>query len=225
MRLRIPAGAQPDNNWDGHMTVVDQSRGLEYDFWRAAGPSAGTLTVSSGNSIPIGPNSGTGIGGVAEAANLGLLGGLIRAPELNAGRIDHAIAVTMPCVQRTDVWPSPSWGTGDAVCPQYGAGPHFANLLQLNMSDQAIARSRAPRWQKAIMTAMAHYGMYVVDTSGLSNQMSLVEQADPLMASFRRAGPLARFVRSLGGSTIAAGAPIDIARLRVIAPCVPERTC
>jgi hypothetical protein len=31
------------------------------------------------------------------------------------------------------------------------------------MSDGEIAARHAPRWQRAIMTAMAHYGLYVVD--------------------------------------------------------------
>src|SRR5271169_2541508 len=80
MRLHIPRGAQPEHQSDGHITVVDQTSGSEYDFWQASTPEHGVMTVSAGNRIPIGAGTGTGLGGGAEAADLGLLGGLIRAP-------------------------------------------------------------------------------------------------------------------------------------------------
>ena len=155
MRLRIPPEAQPQGQSDGHLTVVDQVRRREYDFWRASTPRIGAMTASAATSIPIGADAGTGLGGGAEAAYLGLLGGLIRAPELASGRIEHALAITAHCVQDRDVWPSPARGRGDAVCPGAGKGPHLGSHLQLNMSAGAIAATRAPAWQRAIMTAMA----------------------------------------------------------------------
>jgi hypothetical protein len=226
MRLYIPSGAQPQNESDGHMTVVDQIRGLEYDFWQASTPAHGAMTISAGNSIPIGAGSGTGLGGDAEAAYLGLLGGLIRAPELAAGRIEHALAISVQCVQSQDVWPSPAHGRGDSVCAGGGAGPHYASLLQLGMSDAAIAATRAPRWQRAIMKAMAHFGMYVVDTNGPNNSdMGLMTEDDASFTSLGYPGEMSSFVRSLGGTNHVVGVPIDTSKLRVIAPCVPRRVC
>jgi hypothetical protein len=226
MRLHIPRGAQPQNQSDGHMTVVDQATGGEYDFWRARTPAHGVMTVSAGNRIPIGEGTGTGRGGVAEAAGLGLLGGLIRGPELAAGRIEHAIGITVQCVQSHDVWPSPAHGHGDSTCAGGRAGPHFSSLLQLNMSDAEIAATGAPSWQRAIMKAMAHYGMYVVDTNGSSNrEMSLVNEDDQSFTSFGYPGEMTGFVKSTGGTDKLVGVPIDMSKLRVIAPCVPERSC
>lgn len=223
--LRIPAGAQPQNESDGHMTVVDQSAGREYDFWQASMPRKGAMTASAASSIPIGADSGTGLGGHAEAANLGLLGGLIRAPELESGAIEHALATTAECVQSRDVWPAS--GRGDAVCSGGGRGPHFGSLLQLNESDAEIAASGAPSWQRTIMQAMAHYGLYVVDTNGGGNrEMSLLNEDDQSFTSFGFPGQMARFVASVAhGGSQASGAPIDVSKLRVIAPCVPRHTC
>ena len=223
--LHIPAGAQPQNESDGHMTVVDQSAGREYDFWQASVPRKGAMTASAASSIPIGADFGTGLGGHAEAANLGLLGGLIRAPELAAGRIEHALATTAECVQSRDVWPAS--GRGDAVCSGRRRGPHFGSLLQLNMSDAEIASSGAPSWQLTIMTAMAHYGIYVVDTNGGGNrEMSLLNEDDQSVTSFGFPGQMRRFVASVAhGGSQATGIPIDISKFRVIAPCVPRRTC
>ena len=222
MRVHIPAGAQPEAQSDAHMTVIDQAAGREYDFWRASTPERGSMNVSAGNGIPIGAGKGTGLGGAAEAANLGLAGGLIRGPELAAGVINHALAITAECVQREDVWPAR--GHGDAGCS--GAGPHFSSLLQLDMSEAEIAATHAPRWERAVMTAMARYGMYVVDTNGRGDPtLSVIMEDDLSFTSFGRAGEMSSFVHSAGGSGSVAGVPIDVSRLRVIAPCVPRRTC
>jgi hypothetical protein len=226
MKLHIPKGAQPENASDGLMAVVDQAHRLEYDFWQASTPQHGEMTVVAGNSIPIGPGRGTGLGGDANSAYLGLLGGLIRAPELAAGRIEHALAVSVECVQSRDVWPAPARSRGDLTCDNSGLGPHFASLLQLNMSDSEIAATRAPAWQRAIMMAMAHYGMYVVQTNGRGNSsVSLVNEADQSYTSFGYPGEMTRFVKAAGGSTELVGVPIDMSKVRVIAPCVPRKTC
>jgi hypothetical protein len=223
--VRIPARAQPQGESDGHMTIVEQSSGWEYDFWRAGRVRNGRMTTSTASKIRIGPDAGTGLGGDAEAANLGLLGGIIRAPELVAGRIEHALAMTAPCVQPHDVWPAPAGGSGDTVCEGSGKGPHFGSLLQLNMSDAEIAAGGAPPWQRAIMTAMAHYGVYVVDTGNTaSREISLLNEDDQSFTSFGRPGEMQEFIASLGGGTVV-GAPISLARFRVIAPCVPRHAC
>lgn len=226
MKLHIPAGAQPQGESDGHMAVVDQALGREFDFWRAGTPEHGQILAAAASAIPIGPGIGTGLGGEAEAAHLGLVGGLIRAPELAAGSIDHALSMAVQCVQRRDVWPSPVRASGDLVCPGHGAGPHLGSLLQLNMSDGEIAASHAPAWQQAIMEAMAHYGIYVVDTNGVGNsELSLIKEDDRSFTSFGYAGQMKSFIDSLSGKEHVVGVPIDVSRLRVIAPCVPRGTC
>ena len=218
MRVHVPRGARPEEQWDAHMTVIDQASHREYDFWRASAPTNGTMTVSAGSSIPIGPGVGTGRGGVAEASDLGLAGGLIRGAELAAGRINHALATTVACVQGRDVWPSPVRARGDAVCPD-GAGPHFGSLLQLNMSDAEILATHAPPWERAVMTAMAQYGIYVVDTNGPGEtEMSLVNEDDLSFTAFGYEGQLSRFVHAAGGSGSVVGVPIPVSRLRVIKP-------
>ena len=223
-RLFIPAGAQPEEGSDGPLTVVDQRAGREYDFWQATKPENEQMTVSAASSIPIGPESGTGLEGDAEAARLGLLGGLIRAAELSSGRIEHALVTTVKCVQKQDVWPSPSWGEGDAICANAGSGPRFASLLQLNMSEAEIAATHAPSWEQTIMTALARYGVYVVDTQSTA-EMSLLSEDDLSFTSFGYTGQMAAFIKSHGGTSQLVGVPIQTSKLRVIDPCVPQGTC
>lgn len=223
MRMHVPLGALPQQQSDAHMTIIDQALGREYDFWRASAPEHGVITVSAGNSIPIGAEIGTGLGGGGEAANLGLVGGLIRGAELTSGRIDHALVTTAECVQARDVWPAS--GHGDAVCPA-GGGPHLGTLLQLAMSKAEILATHAPAWQRAVMTAMARYGVYVVDTNAPGEtELSLISEDDLSYTVFGYPGPLSRFVSAMGGHSSVAGVPIPVSRLRVIMPCVPQRAC
>jgi hypothetical protein len=225
MKLHIPAGALPEGETDGHMTVVEQEAGREYDFWRATKPENGQMTTTAGGSIPIGAESGTGLGGIAEAAELGLLGGIIRAAELSEGKIEHALVTTVKCVQLHDVWPSPASGTGDAICREEKPGPRFASLLQLNMTEEEIAASGAPSWQRTIMKAMARYGVYVVDTQR-SRSMNLLGEDDLSFTSFGYAGKMLEFVNANGGTNgTLVGVPISTSKLRVIDPCVPQKTC
>ncbi len=144
-----------------------------------------------------------------------------------AGKIEHALAITVQCVQFRNVWPSPSYGRGDAVCPEAGVGPHLGNLLRLDMSEAEIAATKAPRWQRTVMRAMARYGMYVVDTNGPDNsEMAIFTEDDQSFTSFGYPGEMREFVRSAGGGDgTLVGAPINVAKLRVIDPCVPRRTC
>jgi hypothetical protein len=208
------------------MTIIDQSLHREFDFWRASRPENGEMTVSAGSSIPIGAAVGTGLGGAGEAASLGLAAGLLRGSELMSGHIDHALATTAPCVQPRDVWPSPANGRGDLTCAGGGSGPHLGSLLQLNMSHAEIAATHAPVWQRAVMTAMARYGIYVVDTDSPGDTtLSLIKEDDLSFTSFGYPGRLNAFIRSTGASGEVDGVPIPVSRLRVLAPCVPRRSC
>ncbi len=106
-RVRIPVGARPAGGTDGHLAVVDQSSGFAYDFWRSDTPSGsgGTLNVSSGGVSRVDASGsgmsldldGDGSVGEATAARFSLLAGIIRAEELAAGKIDHALFITIPC--------------------------------------------------------------------------------------------------------------------------------
>jgi hypothetical protein len=232
LRIHIPAGARPETASDGHMTVVDQSRGYEYDFWKAQIVRRGRMVVASGCRLREGAGSGTGLHGCAEAAWLGLQAGLIREPELAAGRIDHALIVSMPCTAaRRYVWPATSPNGYD--CAPGDPAPPLGGLLRLNMSDRAIARTRAPRWEQAIFTAMAHYGMYVVDTEGGGHTMQLISEDDISFTSLGFRGGIGHFIRTARGgyywqpiqTWILIGKPIDLSRLQLIASCVPRHSC
>jgi hypothetical protein len=239
IKIHIPAGAQPEQQWDGHMLVIDQANNAEYDFERASWSGPNQLTVWSGSEIPISGDTATGLGGSADAGSFGLLAGIIRPTELRANSIDHALAISVPCTEGY-VWPAQGpWGE---PCGKIGqsdssgagfAGLHMGSLLQLNMTDAQIAGTGAPAWQQAIMRAMSHYGMYINDTNGgADNQtLELEKQGDESFTSFGQAPQMAKVVRSLGATAwssdnwVVDGVPIDVSKLRVVDPCVQQGTC
>ena len=235
-QIHIPAGAMPqDNGTDMHMTVVDQTDQNEYDFEHATwSADHKTLNVWSGAEIPAGPNLGTGLGGGGTAAGTATLAGLITEPELASGTINHALTISVPC---TDGAVYPAQGANGLACNQVqgenttGTAAALGTLFQLNMTDAQIANSGAPAWQKTIMTAMAHYGMYVNDTDGIGN-IELEAESDISYTSLGGPSLMDNFIRDKGGSYYAplkrwilTGRFIPLQRLRVISTCFAQGSC
>ncbi len=166
--IQIPSGARPTSSSDGHMAVV-QPDGWEYDFWQASAPSGGTVRCSIAYRLRYdGPGIVTAdmkrkdpsLGG-GTAAHFGEAAGLIRANEIQAGVIPHALFVVIRGGSSSTVYPAykPS-GNSD------GDRPAMGQRFRLNMSDAAIDGSCAPGWEKTVAKAMAHYGLYFGDTGG-----------------------------------------------------------
>jgi hypothetical protein len=238
-QIHIPAGAQPQGNGsDMHMTVVEQGSDVQYDFEHATwSADHQTLNVWSGAEIPNGPNLGDGLGAGGTAAGTSTLAGLITAPELASGVINHALAISIPC---TDGYVYPANGANGFPCHQIqptqtpGTTAPLGSLMQLNMTDAQISASGAPAWEQTIMTAMAHYGLYVNDTqgSGAPDTIGLEAVSDISYTSLGGQPLLANLIKSLGGSLYAplhrwilTGPPIDITKFRVLDPCVAQNTC
>ena len=234
-QIHIPAGAMPqDNGTDMHMSVFDQANDLEYDFEHATwSADHRTLNVWSGAEIPAGPNVGTGLGGGGTAAGTATPAGLITEPELASGTINHALSINLPC---TNGFVFPANGANGLPCSQMqgesstGAAP-LGTLLQLNMTDAQIAASGAPAWEKTIMTAMAHYGMYVNDTDGM-NEIELEAESDISYTSLGGASLMSNFISQQGGwyysplnRWIMEGPGIPINKLRVVDPCWAQGVC
>ena len=235
-QIHVPSGAMPQNNGsDQHMSVVDQASNIEYDFEHAEWSSDHkTLNVWSGAEIPAGPNLGTGLGGGGTAAGFSTLAGLITEPELASGSINHALTINVPCTNGSVY---PAGGAYGLACSQLqgnvntGTATPLGTLFQLNMTDAQIAGSGAPAWEKTIMTAMAHYGMYVNDTDGIGN-IELEAESDISYTSLGGPSRLNNFIKANGGSYYAplkrwilSGRFIPVNKLRVISPCFAQGTC
>lgn len=109
--LLIPGGDDPHPEFDGWYTVLNRRQGFAYDLWRARRSSDGT-TISyqfmrrwdlNGPGF-LQPNTPS-----ARGSGLPLFAGLILPEEIQAGRIDHALAISVPApAQRNYVQPASS---------------------------------------------------------------------------------------------------------------------
>jgi hypothetical protein len=177
MQIPIPSDARPAGGGDGHMTVVTPD-GWEYDFWQVheKNISTGVLTFSNGGRTRI---DGNGLGSAATAADFGSLAGMIRAPELAAGKINHALFIVLKCAAKGtgfgDGTTATSYGSSYVYPAMHGGSacstedpnlPPLGTRFMLAMSDAQIQALAVPAWKKTILTALAHYGGYVGDTGG-----------------------------------------------------------
>jgi hypothetical protein len=231
MQIRIPDAAKPASGGDGHMTVVDQASGWEYDFWQVKSKPAGggTLTMSWGGRTRI---DGDGLNSAATASGFGNLAGIIRAPELTSGQINHALFMVIKCDSGNSVYPAVKNGRACTDLGLSGANaPPMGSRFQLAMSDDQIAALPVPPWKKAILTAMAHYGMYFGDTGG--GAWGVQTESSATYTSFGQQDPIMTWAKTAPGVTMWNGNwvlnlkdGVDWARyLRVVDPCVAQGTC
>ena len=162
---RIPAYAAPSSGSDRHLAVIDEAAGTELDMWLARRDGDG-FTAGSRWVLPAGESAlncpGDGPCGGAIAANLPLTAGAVRPEEIAAGRIPHALAITLPATR-----------SGPPACPAAGsdgatddpAAIPIGARLRLPPDADIGALGLSP-WQAAIARALQEYGAYVVDTGG-----------------------------------------------------------
>jgi hypothetical protein len=229
-QIRIPDQAKPAGGGDGHLGVI-QPDGDEYDFWQVQSKPAGggTITISWGGITRI---DGDGLGSNATAAHVGLAGGRVRAQELEAGHIDHALLMVTKCVNGSYVYPAESasatpctqLGSSNANAPSLGA--HF----RINYSDAEIDALRVPAWKKTILVALARYGMFITDTGSGSWSYGSFEGGmtyesfgfEDRMVTYAREHGLPNY-KGLYIFDMEAG--VDWSRLAVVDPCVARDTC
>jgi hypothetical protein len=229
-QIRIPDAARPAAGQDAHLTVVEQDSGWEYDLYKVRSKPAGggLLEFRWGGRTRI---DGLGLRSGGTAAQFGNLGGLIRAAELAAGHIDHALFMTVQCDAGRYVYPARGVGTSCAEIGQPNAdAPPMGAHFQLAMSADQIDALPVPAWKKTVLRAMATYGMFVGDTGGGS--WGVMAQSGSTFTSFGYPDPMVDFARANGWipydnlwvGNLRDG--IDWSRyLRVIDPCVSQGTC
>lgn len=97
-RVRIPDGARPVGG-SRNLAVVDQRHGWEYDLFQVQSKprGGGLLEVTWGGRTQISGPGSDGLGSEGTPAQWGQLAGIIRAPELRSGRINHALVMRVKC--------------------------------------------------------------------------------------------------------------------------------
>lgn len=229
LQVRIPDAARPAGGGDAHLAVVDQATGWEYDFFEVQDKPAGggTLEVGWGGQTPI---RGSGLGSDATAAHFGLLAGVIRAEELRAGHIDHALFMMVGCTSDTYVYPA---GGRAAECSDPTDAPAVGQHFWLDMTAVEIDALDVPAWKKTILHALSRYGAFVGDTGG-NEAFTFQFASGSTYTSFGIEDPLAALARDDPAGVSERGGRYDFDlgsgvdwpnRLRVLDPCVASRLC
>jgi hypothetical protein len=157
----IPADALveggPDADGDRHVLVVDTGTCRLYELFAARPNGDGSWHAGSGAVYDLRANDLRPAGWTsADAAGLPITPGLVRYEEVAAGRIDHAIRVTVPSSQSTYVWPArhAASDSGDAALPPMG--------LRLRLKAGADLSGLGPQ-ARVVAEAMQTYGVIVAD--------------------------------------------------------------
>jgi hypothetical protein len=101
----IEGGA--DSDGDRHVIVVDEGACRLYELYAAYPNDDGSWEAASGAMWDLRSHALRTAGWTsADAAGLPILPGLVRYDEVAAGRVDHAIRMTVPVSRRTYLWPA-----------------------------------------------------------------------------------------------------------------------
>jgi len=228
--VRIPKGAIPAGGTDKHLTVIDQESGWEYDFWDSNTPSGsgGTLDIGWGGRTLV---NGTGIRSAGTQSGFGNLAGIIRGEEMEYGTIPHALFMVLYCSGPHAVYPSIETSTlclGDLT----NTAPYGARFW-LNMTDDEISALPGPKYQKIILTAMAHYGLLFGDTGGGEDVgFSVQPQSQATYTSFGFEDEMITYAKSAGIKPNSGVYRFDFnqgvdwaGKLHVVDPCVSQGNC
>src|SRR4051794_3321656 len=155
LQIAIPSGAKPARGGDGHLTVIDPLTNWEYDFWQVTSKprGGGTLQASWGGHAIV-DSFGIGTDRVGAVAWGGpTAAGLLRAEEIEAGAVNHALLMIVPCDNGDSAFPARHSGQ---ECPpsQRADAPAMGARYRLNMTDAQInAIHPLPAWKKTIFEA------------------------------------------------------------------------
>ncbi len=174
--ISIPANTTPDPRYDGWLSVIDRQNGMGYDFWRARREGNGEISYQFGKawtldgpgfSEPVGINPDRAVG--ARGSGLPLFAGVIGPEELEAGQIDHALAISVPGLARRNFVQPASVTDGVGNRQSLPAGARIRLRADVTVNEKALRGLKGQRRRSAdaILTALRTYGAIVVDRAAV----------------------------------------------------------
>jgi len=170
-KVPLPGRARPAAGSDGHLVVWQPHSDRLWEFWRLRRTPAGWVAGWGGAMRDVStapgvydrrswPGSEPWWG--ASASSLSIAGGLITLEDLEAGEIDHALAISLPEI-RAGVYALPA-RRSDGTSTDPLSLPEGAHL-QLDPGLD-IAALHLPRLTRMIAEAAQRYGIFVRDIAG-----------------------------------------------------------
>jgi hypothetical protein len=174
-KMRVPGAWDSPGGYGGdRVFAVVQPDGTVADFayanqatadWGTTGntiltvgaaATCGSMTSASGF---YGTSTGTTAGG--HCSNIGR----IRAAELVAGHISHALKIVLECQGPGTAYPVSSNLSTDACPGGASGGPQLGARIWYDVPDATTNASALQPWEKAILNALHDYGGYFTDNS------------------------------------------------------------
>jgi hypothetical protein len=223
IHVPIPYVVENNGAGDGHMAVISPDKSTVYEFYQTKQPNGSTINISSGTKFSTsGIGWSTSYGGAANAAQASFVAGVVTAEDLLKGRIDHALIAAVPCESGTVY---PSIASPDGPCPSGNGAPMGARLW-LNLTDAQIDALGMPVTKTIVAKALAHYGLFVMDSAGAKKWSIHREGAGGPSAAATAWSTVKSTL--LGGSTtwLSDGWPTTVINnFKFLDPCVTRQTC
>jgi len=171
--MPIPLDAEPDPAGDHHLSVYDRTTGLAWDLWNAshdgdqwvAGVGAAIELDGTGVRPPKDGNQAWQWSHGARACGFPLIAGLIRVEEIQAGRIDHALALAYPHIRSHWYTPPASTAQGTTAEALPDRGMPCGMRVQLDPTIDLDTLDLSPS-ALVIARALQEYGAFVADYGG-----------------------------------------------------------
>lgn len=152
-----PIEGGPDGAGDRHILMVEPAECRLYELYSAYPDGDGTWSAGSGAIWDLRSNAQRPLGWTsADAAGLAILPGLVRYDEVAAGKIEHAIRMTVPLSRRTYLWPASHYASSSTDPNRPAMGERF----RLKAS---VDESTFPVQVRPIIVALKTYGAIVAD--------------------------------------------------------------
>jgi hypothetical protein len=204
-KIRIPANTKPTGGSDMHVTIISPDGKTAYDTFKMAKINSTLWRAQVVNPTDL---KGSGINYGTRAAGVPAFAGLIRAHELAAKKIPHALAIAIPneLLKSGHIWPAKREDTNAASA--YKGGVPMGTLLAIPGSVDVSSMGLSPEGL-ALAKALQNYGAYVVDRSGMVSlycEQACNEDATHKMAAdWRELYPLMRAITNSGPNSIGGG--------------------
>ncbi|HEU4422637.1 MAG TPA: hypothetical protein VFR67_08855, partial [Pilimelia sp.] len=152
---RVEGGSDADG--DRHVIALDSRRCRVYELYNAFPRADGGWDADSGAIFDLRSNRMRPLGHTsADAAGLSIYTGLVRYEEVAAGRIDHALRMTVQRTQRAYVWPASHYASAHTDLNLPPMGLRFRLKASVDISN-------LPPQARVIAQALKRYGAIVAD--------------------------------------------------------------
>lgn len=157
-RARVPRSTQPAEGTDRHVVVIQPDGRTAYEFYKFAADGTDRWTSTR---VVVTDLHSDGLADGARASSTSVLGGLVRAWELDAGKIQHSLAVGIPnsMLKSGPVWPARTEDRDAATA--YGGSIPMGTMLAIPRNVDIDSLGLSPEG-RAIGRALQDYGAYVL---------------------------------------------------------------